>query len=125
VDVLSAIGGDAFWSAGAEVIVGLVVAVVFVDVSATESARTQVRWYGKLRVAALLAIAGGLGACLAALAADGFRTVASAVVVAGSVAVLAGLVGTRLIRLRAHALRDLAAEERARVSGEENDDGDD
>jgi len=40
---VNTIGDSAFWSTSAEVIVGLVVAIVFVDVS-TESAREQVRW---------------------------------------------------------------------------------
>ena len=94
--------------------------MIFADVSATETARAQVRWYSRFRVAALVTIAGGLGACLAALADDRFRTVASAVVVGDSVAVLAGLLGTRLIRLREHARRHVAsAEERTTAPGED------
>ena len=107
--MLDAIGDTAFWSTSAEVIAGLVVAVVFTDVATTETLRHQVRWYGTLQVAAFVAIAGGLGACLAALANEGLRRVGLAVLVLVSVATLGGLVGIRIVRLHEQARRNLKA----------------
>ena len=105
--MLDAIGDTAFWSTSAEVIAGLVVAVVFTDVAATETLTAQVRWYGTLRVAAFVAIAGGLGACLVALADQGLRRVGLAVLVLVSVATLGGLVGIRIVRLHEQARRNM------------------
>ena len=107
--MLDAIGDTAFWSTSAEVIAGLVVAVVFTDVATTETPRHQVRWYGTLRVAAFVAIAGGLGGCLVALAHEGLRRVALAVLVLVSVATLGGLVGIRIVRLEEQARRKMKA----------------
>ena len=112
---VNSIGDTVLWSTSAEVIAGLVVAIVFVDVSATDSAREQVRWYDKLRVAALVAIAGGLACCLAALVDDRARTIGTAIVVMLSIATLGGLVGTRLTRLRDRAKR--VADESAQTTG--------
>jgi hypothetical protein len=103
--MFDAIADTAFWSTSAEVITGLLIAVVFADVAATEPLRAQVRWYGTLRVAAFVVIAGGLGACLGALADEDLRHTATALVVLVSVAALGGLVGVRLARLYARARR--------------------
>ena len=107
--MFDAIGDTAFWSTGADVIAGLVVAVVFTDVAATETPRAQARWYGTLRIAAFVAIAGGLGACLAALADDRLRRSELAVLVLFSVATLGGLVGVRIVRLHDEARRSMKA----------------
>ena len=103
--MFDSISDSAFWSTSAEVIAGLVVAIVFADVATTESPREQVRWYGSLRWAALIAIGGGLAACLGALADAQLRKTWAAVVVLASVAVLGGVVGDRLARLHRHARR--------------------
>jgi hypothetical protein len=107
--MLDAIGDTAFWSTSAEVIAGLVVAVVFTDVAAIETLTAQVRLYGTLRVAAFVAIAGGLGACLGALADEGLRRVGLAALVLVSVATLGGLVGIRIVRLHEQARRNMKA----------------
>jgi hypothetical protein len=102
--VFDSIQDSAFWSTSAEVIAGLVVAIVFADFAA-EPARTQVRWYATLRWAALVAIGGGLVACLLALADAQFRRAWAAVVVMLSVVILGGVVGMRLAELHAQARR--------------------
>jgi hypothetical protein len=103
--MFDSISDTAFWSTSAEVIVGLVVAIVFADVVTHEPAREQARWYGTLRWAAFVAIGGGLTACLIALADEQFRRTWAAVVVLISVAVLGGVVGDRLARLHRQARR--------------------
>jgi hypothetical protein len=102
--MFDSINDSAFWSTSAEVIAGLVVAIVFADIAA-EAPRAQVRWYATLRWAALVAIGGGLLACLLALADDQFRREWAAIVVMISVVVLGGVVGLRLAALHAQARR--------------------
>jgi len=96
-----------FWSTSAEVIAGLVVAIVFADAATTATARDQVRWYTTLRWAALFAIAGGLTTCLLALADDRLRRTWTALIVLLSVVVLGGVVGLRIVRLQNEARRRL------------------
>jgi uncharacterized membrane protein YebE (DUF533 family) len=103
--MFDSISDTAFWSTSAEVIAGLVVAIVFADVVTTDSPREQVRWYGSLRWAALISIGGGLAACLVALADAQLRKTWTAVVVLASVAVLGGVVGDRLAKLQRQARR--------------------
>jgi len=103
--MFDSINDTAFWSTSAEVIAGLVVAIVFADVVTTDSPREQVRWYGSLRWAALISIGGGLAACLGALADAQLRKTWTAVVVLASVAVLGGVVGDRLAKLQRQARR--------------------
>jgi hypothetical protein len=107
--VMDALDGADFWSTSAQVIAGLVVALVFADVAGSEPLRAQVRWYGTLRNAAFVAIVGGLGASLAALADERLRTVATAVLCFLSVGTLSGLVGVRIIRLHDQARRTMKA----------------
>ena len=106
---MDALDGADFWSTSAQVIVGLVVALVFADVAGSEPLRAQVRWYGTLRIAAFVAIAGGLGASLAALADERLRTVGGAVLCFVSVVTLSGLVGVRVVRLHDQARRTMKA----------------
>jgi hypothetical protein len=102
--MFDSIDDSAFWSTSAEVIAGLVVAIVFADF-AREPPRAQVRWYATLRWAALVAIGGGLVCCLLALADAHLRRVWAAVVVMLSVVILGGVVGVRLAALHAEARR--------------------
>jgi predicted membrane-bound spermidine synthase len=101
--MLDSISDSAFWSTSAEVIAGLVVAIVFADVARSEPVREQVRWYATLRWAALIAIVGGLAACLLALADAQLRRTWTAVVVLVSVAILGGVVGIRILNLHEQA----------------------
>ena len=103
--MFDSISDTAFWSTSAEVIAGLVVAIVFADVAATEPVREQVRWYATLRWAALVAIGGGLAMSLLALADEQLRRTWTAVVVMFSVVVLGAVVGTRLAKLHERARR--------------------
>jgi hypothetical protein len=103
--MFDSIDDSAFWSTSAEVIAGLVVAIVFADISGAGPPRTQVRWYATLRWAALVAIGGGLVACLLALADAQLRRTWAAIVVMVSVAILGGVVGIRLSALHAQARR--------------------
>ena len=105
------INDTAFWSTGAEVIAGLVVAIVFADIATTEPLRAQVRWFATLRWAALVAIGGGLAASLLALADEQLRQTWAAIVVMVSVAILGGVVGVRIAKLHERARR--RARERA------------
>jgi hypothetical protein len=102
--MLESINDTAFWSTSAEVIAGLVVAIVFADIAA-EPPRAQVRWYATLRWAALVAIGEGLVACLLALADVQLRRQWAAIVVMISVAILGGVVGIHLAALHAQARR--------------------
>jgi len=77
--MFDSISDTAFWSTSAEVIAGLVVAIVFADVVTTAPPREQVRWSATLRWAALVAIAGGLAAFLLALADEQLRRTWAAV----------------------------------------------
>ena len=108
--MFDSISDTAFWSTSAEVIAGLVVAIVFADVATTEPVRDRVRWYATLRWTALVAIAGGLAGCLLALADERFRKSGTATVVLVSVAVLGGVVGVRISKLHGQA-RQGASEE--------------
>jgi hypothetical protein len=105
--MLDSISDTAFWSTSAEVIAGLVVAIVFADVAWAAPVHAKLRWYATLRWAALLAIAGGLTACLLALAEAQFRRTWTATVVLVSLAILGGLIGIRIVKLhervRTHA----------------------
>jgi uncharacterized membrane protein len=101
--MLDSISDTAFWSTSAEVIAGLVVAIVFADVARTEPKREQLRWYATLRWTALVAIAGGLAGCLLALADQQLRRTGTAIVVLVSVAVLGGVVGIRIAKLHDQA----------------------
>jgi uncharacterized membrane protein len=103
--MFDSINDTAFWSTSAEVIAGLVVAIVFADAATTEPIRAQVRWYATLRWAALVAIGGGLAASLLALADEQLRRTSAAIVVMASVAVLGGVVGVRLAKLHEQARR--------------------
>lgn len=103
--MFDSISDSAFWSTGAEVIAGLVVAIVFADLATTARPREQVRWYATLRWAALVAIAGGLTACLLALADAQLRRTWAAIVVLLSVAILGGVVGIRIVKLHEQARR--------------------
>jgi uncharacterized membrane protein len=103
--MFDSINDSAFWATSAEVIAGFVVAIVFADISDTEPRRTQVRWYATLRLAALVAIGGGLATCLLALADEQLRRAGAAVVVMVSVATLGAVVGVRLAALHAQARR--------------------
>ena len=101
--MFDSISDTAFWSTSAEVIAGLVVAIVFADVARTAPIREQLRWYATLRWTALVAIAGGLAGCLLALADEGLRQTGTAIVVLGSVAVLGAVVGIRIAKLHGDA----------------------
>jgi cytochrome bd-type quinol oxidase subunit 2 len=105
--MFDSISDTAFWSTSAEVIAGLVVAIVFADLATTTPLRLQVRWYATLQWAALVAIAGGLAASLLALADEQLRQTWAAVVVIASVAILGGVVGVRITKLHEQA-RDQA-----------------
>lgn len=103
--MLDSIDDSAFWSTSAEVIAGLVVAIVFADVVTTAPVREQLRWYVTLRWTALVAIAGGLAGCLLALADERLRRTGTAIVVMISVAVLGAVVGVRIAKLHSQARR--------------------
>jgi hypothetical protein len=103
--MFDSINDSAFWATSAEVIAGLVVAIVFADITDSEPRQARVRWYATLRWTALAAIGGGLTACLLALTDEQSRRAAAAVVVMASVAVLGAVVGIRLAALHAQARR--------------------
>jgi hypothetical protein len=103
--MFDSISDAAFWSTSAEVIAGLVVAIVFADVATAAQPRDLLRWYTTLRWAALIAIAGGLTACLLALADDRLRRTWTALIVLMSVVVLGGVVGLGIVKLQSEARR--------------------
>jgi hypothetical protein len=111
--MFDSINDSAFWATSAEVIAGLVVAIVFAGIADSEPQRAQVRWYATLRWTALVAIGGGLVACLLALADEQFRRAGAAVVVMVSVAILGAVVGVRLAALHAQARRRARDQARA------------
>ena len=103
--MFDSLSDTAFWSTGAEVIAGLIVAIVFTDVARSEPAREQLKWYATLRWTALVAIAGGLAGCLLALADERLRRTWLAIVVLVAVADLGGVVGIRIAKLHGQARR--------------------